>query len=406
MAFETNLLPYCLRHNCFDNPPMSPSPRKCAQVKLENFHGKVLKTFDSLPEGHKLKTIIQRCLIIVIAPFVYIALALSLLWAWKKKTEVYAKINPNFEAEFQRLRDAGVLSLAIEREIDQRVYIKYFSNPTSSAVKIILCDAYEIKKTYGNDHYVFTHGQASSWFVVAALIKTLVERFDSSNYVDPSFEYLRSTKRSPSQKLSDIKRAIAANEIDDENKDARISIASVDIHLLSTKLFESALFFFAMNTNMLSMLNSQVIEKTCRSLLLDYLPESVTAKKITDCTGRIYSLAKKINTLCGHLFVICIPKTICKDHLENIGYLSHPYGKPCNCHPGVDPLTILEKLQQGHLNSDTSCKGTYPVPQFRLMTSMVTPNLGVKSFILSPLTTEERTKIYSEINSALTEAIT
>lgn len=374
----------CLTRNWFD-PPKNSNVKK-----LNNFHNKVINTFSDLPQNNKIKAIAIRIFTVLIAPFAYIVLGLNVLISKIK--------NPLLENEIQILRNSGIITTDNENQIDlalDKLVSQHSARDPVKAgaknhVKAIICEALEIKKTYEKDHYVFTHGQASSWFVISQLIKILVQRYDPSSNLKP-FEYVRSTKHIAAHSVEGYRKAIDKNLFNDESPEARKSLISSDISLLSTAPMESALHFLICNSNILQ---PSAIQNVCESILRDYLPTTVSAEKISACAKTIYDLSQTIHTLCGHLFVICVPKSLMADRMENVGYLSRPFGKPWEGNNSA-----LDECQ-AQLTS-----GQPVPPQFRLMANMLNPNLGVESFLLSTLSTDKKIDIQQKISRAVAKVL-
>lgn len=258
------------------------------------------------------------------------------------------------------------------------------------------------KKKYEQDFYIITHSQGSSWYVISQLIKILVRQYDKNIIVPPDFEFLRSTKLKPNNTSLGYRQELATGSVDDHNNEIRGSLVSSDVYFFSTSQDESVLDLLTQDYSIMSLFNPNAIRDISETILHDYLPPTINAKKITELAEQIQNLSKKINSLVGQLFVICIPKTTFASDLDNIGFLAHPKGKPCTCHPLANAISIIDKLQNGDLNSQTCCYQTsYIPPQFRLMASKVAPNLGVKSFLLNAIPEKQKADIYTEISKAV-----
>lgn len=437
-AASSNLTLGCSGKNYF-NPPLSPYEH--AKNKLQNFHGRVLRTFSELPQKGKLKEIARRCIIVTGIPFVYLVLTWKLMRANKLSlasttvtlppviTKAAAilpatsqpaitpdltmtsqtdydshPIHANLDAELLRLKENGVLSSKIEKQIDMAIFLKSSSYPPNQAKlklqKVLIAQAFELKKAHEQDNIVLTHGQSSLWYVISQLIKVCVKQYDKDAVVPPDFEFLRSTRLQPANNAIGYRQVLESGNVNDHNQEIRSSMMSLDVYSLAIADGESALSLFFNNQSMMSTLNRNAIKDVSETILRDYLPKTINAEKITECAEKIQNLAKKINTLCGQLFVICIPKTLVIGTLDNVGFLAHPLGKPCNCHPHTDPVFIITKLQNGELTPETRCH-TNVAPQFRLMTNMIAPNVVTKSFLLSPLSPKQKMDIYKEISDAV-----
>lgn len=318
-------------------------------------------------------------------------------------------------------------------------------------VKAILYRGLAIKKIYAEDHYVITHAQATRWFVVAQLRKILVNKYDPAYTVPPFFTFLRHPKQTNADNTDYYMKLIGSEEtpddvddhyevddhstevivsdetsdgvddhsseviisddetpdrIDDHTPEVRAALVASDLSFFSTRHVESALSFLDDNFSILDANDEVVMKAICTTILRDYLPDN-DIQKIEDCAQKIYDLSQTINTLCGQLFVICIPKTFFVNNLAKIGYLSHPYGFVCTDYPDFDPISVVEQLQRGQLLPrcpKDDFRDDYHVPQFRLLGSAVTPETA-QSFLISPLTEQQQADIYQQVLAAVETTI-
>lgn len=396
----------CFKTNCFD-PPLSPYEQ--ALEKRQQFHKRILCTYNTLPKNSKLKEIAKRFATIVAIPFVYLVLT------WKIRNAMALappSKDANLNKELVRLKD--VLTVEDEAQIDVTISqlsenlfrrkvrnADYASPEQEREMKIIISQALEIKKTHEQDCFIVTHGSNSQWYVVSQLIKILVQKYNPQNSAPPQFEFLRSTQRTPAKDINGYQNANGSNDHPDHDREVRSSLLASDV-CWSTTPDESALDYFVKNRSILSEDSNSEIRKTCETILSEYLPKETDIQKIKDCAVQLQSLAREINTICGQLFVICIPKANYKN-LHEVGFLSHPYGKPCYCHK--DNPEVLEQLQKG--NAVSCFQGgdipRYAPPQFRLMTDKITPPLGAQSYLLNTLTTKQKMDIYTKVSEAVAQ---
>lgn len=280
----------------------------------------------------------------------------------------------------ERLINAGLADKSLEQQ---------------KLVKDIFSQVLAIKRKYEGDHYIFTHGQAAQWYVVSQLIKILVGAPFSS-----SFDYLRSPKqKGAGRPATDYIQMMNEKSVySDHDPKMRRFLVSSDLYVLSTRVAESAFYYFTQNCNVLSNQNRHAIREECTTILKEYL-FGVPIEKIAQCAQKIYDLSLTINTLCGHLFVICIRKDFCNRDWNKVGYLAHSGGAPCD-HYSNNVTAVVEDLQRGQLPK--KCPDCYP--QFRLLASAVTPDVA-ESFLVSPLTEQQKRVIFETIVQAIKEEV-
>lgn len=365
------------------------------KVKRKKLFEKTAYTFHSISKNNKLKDIIKSVGIIVVAPFLYLILTLKI---WKAQASTFPQTVPNSIDKFARSENTLIENTISKLTNNYNIIDNRKVTPEHrQQVKTILSEALKLKKKHEKDYYIVTHAQNAKWFVVSQLIKILVQKYDHDNNPPPLFEFIRSSKLNPQKNLNTYKNEIASRTDNaDHDPDIRTSFLSADVFFWSTVIDESALDYLMRNRSIYGSCNSDfAISKTCMGILMQYLPKNTNFEKIMYCAGNIQCLADKIDTLCGQLFVICVPKTG-NAGLSEVGFLSHPYGKPCDCHQ--DPINVLMEMQKGNKKY---CKTKFEFPQFRLLGHKITPSNGNKCFLLNTLTEQQKSDIYTEISKAV-----
>ncbi len=312
----------------------------------------------------------------------------------------------NVEDELQRLRSQGTLPVDLEEKVDNALVIvegyKQSSEPRANqqAVKVILGRVLEIKNLYQDTYDVFTHAQASEWYVITCLIKELAKLYFPKKDMH-AFKFLRTPYLTDTLAVAEYKSILnQANEksaFNDHTGEFSLNLLSADGYFLSNEYCESALNFLCRNYSVFNKGNDcKKLKDIAISVVEEFHKEPISKSQLDSLGNEIVDIAKKINkSICGNLFVICVPKAMSSE----VQYRSHKYGKPCDCHEGskTDDLSILNDLQMNQVGKNRCKDGS--IPQYRLLAANLKPEKGVLSFLLTPFAKAERQKIKQEIAS-------
>lgn len=315
----------------------------------------------------------------------------------------------NIEEELVRLRKQKTLTPDLEKEIDNalakvKTYYRVGFPSYEPQVKMLLGRALEIKNLYQNTHYIFSHAQATKYFVPVCLIKELVKVFFPERNVQFS-QFLRVPQLRTTE-VKDFKSILVDasinSVINDHQTEVREKLLSVDAHLFNTEECESALNFLCRNYSVLD--NYATGFKDLFSFIFShFFTKRIPKTEFHELCNRAVNIAYRVRGVCGNLFMICIPKKLVEDPDKTIVYRAHPFGRPCDCHPENEDIEIIKQLQQGNLNLNYLCRGSV-VPQFRLLAAALTPENEVYSFGLTPFTKAEKKMLKADITKLAADA--
>ncbi len=303
------------------------------------------------------------------------------------------KRRDDYESELNRLRSSDILT----PEIEARLNGLFGSGGTKALQsKFIYGRILEIKQAYSDPVYVFTHAQATISTSVTYLIKELVRQHRTDREIK-LFKFLRAPESKPyddEKLILDLKAGVA----DDHRRDG---ILSVDGYLYSSYSMESALHFFRSNSNIFSGYK-EVITK----ILKGYLPPKLHAlipsyvHELEKINEDLLSFAQT-----GNIFAICVPKSLVELLGDKVVYRSHAFGKACLCHPGQDPIKILHKIQNDQLDDSSKCKPIGFGPQYRFLTSELTPENGIHIHYLTPFGKAKRKEVKGKIKELVSSMV-
>lgn len=244
------------------------------------------------------------------------------------------------------------------------------------------CIAYghslEVREAFKKDHFIFNHGQSTSFMVINIFVKELLKKTKPGTLHgyhvlrDPLF---LTTERSPSWYEQNC----------DNDMYHSTDLISVDACLESTAWAESAFYYFSNNT-------SASFPNILRPLIEKHL--SNKAKQTTLFT-QLTQLMESCSAS-GNLYTICVPK----EQFHEVGYLSLSYGRGIATLKNIAPpqklaveRAYLERMQEGRSWS-----------QVRLVAHRLTPENGVKIFLNSTFTKQEKDALKTKIRHLIEEA--
>lgn len=235
---------------------------------------------------------------------------------------------------------------------------KKHENLANKGYSLDLAKAVEIRNALQQDYYTFTHGQQAEWMIVAMLIKELVKLENHALSQKHGQQYLRHPKN--------IDHSRIKNDILHDHAYSN-ELLSVDSDLSNTAEGESAIYFLN-HQNILTQTSNTPVNQKLIDVLKKYISKPIAhqfiLKKVTKI---IQEMDQRHN-----LVIISIPK----NKINEIGYLSMPYGSPLkseNVEGPVDISSILDRQQAGehisvNLKQEINFKKAI-TPQFRLFTS-------------------------------------
>ncbi|MBA3957055.1 MAG: hypothetical protein H0X51_01480 [Parachlamydiaceae bacterium] len=350
------------------------------------------------------------------------------------------------EHELQRLRTIGILTPKREAAIDRSTENLSLLATTTSAqskkaqFKVLKAQALEISDILGQSYDILLSAQATRWAVISHLVTECIRTFEPERKIK-HFKFLRSPSekvelglvadvlswiqswfRTPRQPPKNVKEYLAqcGNKVNDEDMKTRTELMSADAYYNNSSPWESNTFFGVNNSNVLK--NDNLIRELAVKVFTHFCP-TISERQIEVFASEIQDASNKYTqqqaARCGNLFVICVPKEKSPDIL----YRAHPYGPPCDCHgtheaeakgkadaQGLVDRRILTQLQQHTdtvaLPQELQCKtmSNAPPPQYRLYTPMLTPEQGVKSFMLTPVPKQERQAFKASISNIVSFA--
>ncbi len=332
---------------------------------------------------------------------------------------LYHKIKNNWREEkedaLSRLKNENIITPQIELLIDKAMqHIDFLKksyaekNTNSKEVLTLINRTIEIKKIYENSHYIFTHANSSTYYASSCLIKQLMKAFFPERKIH-SFHFLRPPMQTHAIDEIEVYKNLLSNassnsSINDHIGEISINLLSVDGYLFNATLGESAINFLSRNYSVLSNRSKLGFQNIFLTSLMSFAPK-IPEETWTPIVDKMVEISKKIKNACGNLFIICIPKKMIDDPSQQIIYRSHPYGKPCDCHPFDRDLDVLQRLQNYQLSKETACNdGT--IPQYRLLAASMIPEKGVHTFCLTPFDKSTKKQIKKEIAEIAKEAHT
>lgn len=332
---------------------------------------------------------------------------------WQQKAVKLIRQNRNEEdldAEFERLKlmgfsekHASLLEQAVQESNykgDDEANLK----AKASLAKVLIAQAFAIKEVYAETHDVFIHAQKTSWTVIPHLIKELIKKFDPQKDVH-NFKflrlpesYVRNAEKSPEAVWDFVE---TQEEIHDHDPKTKELLLSADAYFCSSEFYESALDLLVRNVSIED--SHELIDNLAKKIIGCFCPK-ITAKdeerllKELRVASELYE--KTLADSCGNLFVICIPK----EKSGQMQYRSHPFGVPCECFSEDRDREILDRLNREEHGKDIVCPDiSVDVPQYRLYTPLLTPEVGVRSYLLTLAPKKVRTLLKTAIKKVVNE---
>lgn len=274
--------------------------------------------------------------------------------------------------ELERLKFLGIIDQETEQKLNHSLADSRFTQK-APLLKMMMGRALEIQKIYGSTHDVFIHSQGSKWLVYCDLIKELMKIHHPEKDLH-HFKFLRIPASSP---ITDIEHYSKSHYVDDLDFQTRTDLISADGYVYNNQYGESALHYMNLNSNV-EETDRYILDATSKAILTFY--PHFSSEKAYSHARELIARIKTVNPQVGNLFIFCVPK----EKSSAVQYRAHPYGKPCQCHPGEKDEQILDQLQKGNLTRESTCRSAHDIPQFRLFTPALKKENGVKSYLLTP----------------------
>lgn len=419
------------------------------QQPLSSFHGRFVQSWNELPPNGQLKEIAIRIVTIIVAPIFYpllgtLSLTGQMLMAigsrqhirlnaeklsrsiealrksgrpdWQKEAMTLVRQSRYDDpwAELQRLRATKVLTDDVSIKLDRSInkVDSNLSKEKSDRIKLTMAQAQEIKSIYRSTHHVFIHAQASNWLGLTYLVKELHRAFEPSANIK-HFKFLRpplklakpgiasslwKTFRNTffeKENITNVQEYINSKWfVMDSDGETREHLLSADAYFFNAQRYESSLFFLVNNSNILG--KPDTIKFFYKQIINYYRPH-LSKQKIGRLVDKVFNAVRSEESLCGNLFVICVPK----EKSQKIQYRAHPFGSVCNCHPAAESRDILEKLQNDSFDYSTKCE-SLPIPQYRIYTPLLKPETS-PIYLLTPYTKACRKAMKAQIRNVVKE---
>ncbi|MBA3957056.1 MAG: hypothetical protein H0X51_01485 [Parachlamydiaceae bacterium] len=361
------------------------------------------------------------------------------------------------DEELQRLRTVGVLTPQREAAIN---YSHTKINLTSKDVvpfrivdarklqfKVLKAQAMEIADTLHAASYdVLLSAQATQWEVISHVVKECIRAFEPQKkdklkhfkflrapcetvdigFMTNIFNFFIGLVSTPKEPPKNVQGYLSRKrEINDDDLKTRAELLSADAYYNNYTAWESNTFFGINNINVLT--NTDLIKKLSKKLFKHFCPKA-SKEDISFFAEEIQKISQEYTTAqaqrCGNLFVICVPRAKSPEIL----YRAHPFGAPCGCNKvsdadiknsesvaGLQRSVTNAQLRQDQrtlvlLQANThslelpesqrcQIKAEKMPPQYRLYTPMLTPEHGVKSFMLTPVPKPERQAFKAQIKA-------
>lgn len=328
---------------------------------------------------------------------------------WQEKAVKLIRQNRQEQADFELTRLQFFKSFPDTRaqkltqaflEIDEIEELEAREYPHVFGASILMAQAFEIKGIYEKTHDVFIHAQMTEWMIFPTLVKELIKKFDPQKDVH-NFKFLRlplifnSDAEPPSKGV----RAFITSQVKMSDSDAQVAerLLSVDAYYYNTRQAESSIDFLLGNYNIKS--SDLRIRAPALEAIKCFCPK-ISPKKEEEFQQQLSEIIEELSQLkhCGNLFVFCLPLKIS----SQIQYRAHPFGVPCDCHPQNKARSILTLLNREMFGRAVSCADGV-VPQYRLYTPLLTPENGVRSYMLTPMPDADRVALKSKIKKIVNE---
>lgn len=281
--------------------------------------------------------------------------------------------------------------------------IGYGSGENDLRAKVLFAQAFAIREIYGEDYDVFIHAQKTRLTCIPHLIKELIKTFDPTRDIR-NFKFLRlpeSYRKDSEKSLRTVREFLKSRvAVHDHETQAQELLLSVDAYYCNTGECESALDFLLRNQSIdcsyhrIESLARKIIRCFCSKITVK--DEKRLLEKLSEAS-QVYE--KSLAGGCGNLFVLCIPK----EKSYQMQYRAHPFGVPCNCHPNLRARKILNRLKRDNFGEDIQCKDGLNVPQYRLYTPLLIPEMGVRSYLLTLAAKKDRTILKNAIKQVAKE---
>lgn len=245
--------------------------------------------------------------------------------------------------------------------------------------KIAWYRSLELQELLKDTHYVLNHGLNYPLVSLMSLASVLEKKF--SKFDSRGSSVLRNKHI---YKESDVKGYTAdwfKKYLFAFHHDGRYSkyLISADIDLTNTAKWESALGFYARESNItLWYRGNSWIKKEMRSLLSFYFKDKSTINKIVEEVIQVFNQPEHLNSGAG-LYSICVPK----NQYNKVFYLAKPYGYKY----GELSQEYLSSIQSG----DQQVYNYYGDLQVRVLGHMMDKSNGVFTIAHRANHTEEQT---------------
>lgn len=256
-----------------------------------------------------------------------------------------------------------------------------------------------LQHNIGDEHFLFTHGlsdkHAELTYIIAQLDRALW-RFSNAT----EFHFARAVPlHTPPSPLDEI---LKQTEHSTDNN-MRNELLSMDVFLLNSCRFESALSFFSSNDNIQDNL-TEILEQIGHSVIssFDMQDEEKKSQLIKDFSEMSHHAQFGLQHG-ARILAYSVPKSLIEDAETNFIYISRPLGKPINSNPNCEMnnsffstffnyfkgcSTFFAKLeaQQKSIrmqDGEFYRGGGGDLDTVRILASHLRPEKGIRSFLLT-----------------------
>lgn len=287
---------------------------------------------------------------------------------------------------------------AVSTEVKGGSTILMLDQPRIKVMEKLLCRTKQFKKMYSDSHYVFTHGQSLGMSVVNQCIRELIKTY-SPEYHTPLAIRFRIPYSVPyTRNVDDFFEKFAVDTDHYRDNDHNLEVLSADSYLWNIAKAESAIYYASWGFSQNSAIDPTIASKILANVFFYYLQDEQLSKIMGEKASHI-AVNKERESVVGALYTICIPKGIVENPKRNFIYRSHAYGKRCPCFP-LKHLEVLKKMQA---DSVVQCIDG-AVPQVRILTSRLSEEPGVRTYVVNDLSKVKRREYRKQIERLVREA--
>jgi hypothetical protein len=237
----------------------------------------------------------------------------------------------------------------------------------------ILSTALRIQeKYYLKGYYCFLHANEPARAPLNWFVKRLIKRTNPAKDAK-LFQFMRSQNQLTEKPIE----SFLTDDTHDHRQ--RNDLISVDAYFLNDSPGESANYFCLGRRSVYSINGFSKFNIVDKDVLAVF--EWILGKgdRNKDYALQLQEIMDSFasSASCGNFYVFCIPQS----KINEMVYRSHEYGPPCQCTSPENDMDILNDFQKKQRTPHLSNKDCY---QYRILSYHLTPENGVRSFLLTP----------------------